>query len=172
MSSLKQAAILAQLIDQLRCRGSWAGETHIQKACFLMQNLFGGENEYEFVLYHYGPFSFDLRDKLENMLAEGFVTLDHEFGYGPKFRVTDCGKELMEKFPNALSNRSDKIKKTAEFIRNRNAGELERTSTALYLLLENPKTSEDGIADKLVQVKPHVLRDAALDAVKEVKGYM
>lgn len=172
MSNLKQAAILAQLIEKLRSRGSWAGETHIQKACFFMQNLFDGENEFDFVLYHYGPFSFDLREKLENMLAEGFVELDRVLGYGPKFSVTERGKELMRKFPNALSNRINEIEQTANFVRDRNAGELERTSTALYLLMKNPGASDDQLVRELVKVKPHVQPEAALEAVQEIKQYL
>jgi len=172
MSNLKQAAILAQLIEKLRSRGSWAGETHIQKACFFMQNLFDGEDDFDFILYHYGPFSFDLRDKLENMLAEGFVELDRALGYGPQFRVTDRGKMLMEKFPNALGNRMEQIEGTANFVRNRNAGELERTSTALFLIRKNKGASDSEIVRELVKIKPHVPKEAALEAVHEIKSVL
>jgi uncharacterized protein YwgA len=122
-----------------------------------------------FTLYHYGPFSFELREKLENMLAEGFVELDRRVGYGPQFRVTAFGNELMSKFPNALNNRKEAIDNTASFVRDRNAGELERISTALYLLLENPNASDNQIVEELVDIKPHVQPEAALVAVREIR---
>ena len=39
MNRIQRAAILTGLVNALRERGSWCGETHIQKAVFFSKNL-------------------------------------------------------------------------------------------------------------------------------------
>ena len=39
MERLKRYAIVLSLIEQLRERGGWCGETHIQKTTYFLQNL-------------------------------------------------------------------------------------------------------------------------------------
>ncbi len=169
MSDLKNAAVLCKLVGCLRIRDNWAGETHIQKTWFFLQDLFGAPEEYDFVLHHYGPFSFELRGQLENMLAEGFVELERVPGYGPRYRVTDLGKQLMSKYPVALEKRLSLLDKAADFVGKQGAGDLERISTALYLINDNDKDSDSGIAKRLIEIKPHITEKAALDAVREMR---
>jgi hypothetical protein len=39
MNRLQRAALLTTLADKLRDAGSWCGETHLQKAAYLLQTL-------------------------------------------------------------------------------------------------------------------------------------
>ena len=73
MERIKNITILLQLIESLRKNGSWCGETHIQKAIYSLQQLKGVPLNFNFVLYKHGPFSFDLRDELTAMRADGLI---------------------------------------------------------------------------------------------------
>ena len=59
MDRLRRAAILTQLVGNLRREGSWCGETHVQKATFFLQELMEVPLGFNFVLNKHGPFSFD-----------------------------------------------------------------------------------------------------------------
>ena len=41
MKRLQSNAVLLSLIDNLQAKGSWCGETHVQKATYFIQELFG-----------------------------------------------------------------------------------------------------------------------------------
>ena len=85
MTQTEQSAILLQVAVQLNKNGSWTGETHVQKATFLLQKLLGVPVGFDFVLYKHGPFSFDLRDLLNQMEAERHIRLEEQpYPYGPK----------------------------------------------------------------------------------------
>jgi len=70
MDRLRRAALLTQLIERLRRRGSWCGETHVQKATLFLQDLTRIPMGFDFILYKHGPFSFDLRDELTSLRAD------------------------------------------------------------------------------------------------------
>jgi hypothetical protein len=74
MKRQKRDAILLELIDKLERRGSWCGETHIQKATFFLQEMLRVPMDFGFILYKHGPFSFELRDELTAMRADNYIT--------------------------------------------------------------------------------------------------
>jgi hypothetical protein len=61
MNRLSQDAVLVGLARRLYEQGSWTGETHIQKAAYLLHELLAVPFDFAFILYKHGPFSFDLR---------------------------------------------------------------------------------------------------------------
>src|SRR6266545_4036200 len=69
MKRLQRAALLTELVEQMRAHDSWCGETHLQKATYFLQELLDVEMDYDFVLYKHGPFSFDLRDELGGFVS-------------------------------------------------------------------------------------------------------
>ena len=83
MESFQRASILLTLNEELRRAGSWAGETHMQKAAFFLQELMHVSMGFDFILYKHGPFSFDLRDELTFMRAQAFLRLEPQYPYGP-----------------------------------------------------------------------------------------
>ena len=48
MNRMAKAALLMQLLNEMRQRGSWCGETHVQKSVYLLQELFGVPLEFQF----------------------------------------------------------------------------------------------------------------------------
>lgn len=37
MKALKRSAILLRLVDEMKKRGSWCGETHLQKGAYMLR---------------------------------------------------------------------------------------------------------------------------------------
>jgi len=56
MDRLQKAALITRLLQNLRSKHSWCGETHIQKAAFFAQELMEVPLGFEFILYKHGPF--------------------------------------------------------------------------------------------------------------------
>ena len=69
MERLQRAAVLLSLIEQLKDRGSWCGDTHIQKTTYFLQELLKVPLGFEFILYKHGPYSFDLEDEITALRA-------------------------------------------------------------------------------------------------------
>jgi uncharacterized protein YwgA len=81
LGELREAAVIATLIDRVNRTGRFCGETLVQKSVFFLKELFGVPVSAAFQLCYYGPFSFDLREQLQGMQADDFVKVKpHQFG--------------------------------------------------------------------------------------------
>ena len=170
MNRLAQEAVLAGLARRLHDRGSWSGETHLQKATYLLHELQGVPFDFNFILYKHGPFSFELRDSLGTMRADRLLEREVQPPpYGPRFLVTDRGRELEERFGRTMERYGSALDWVADRLGDRGVMELERLATALWVTRElgNEATVETR-AGRLHQVKPHVSLDDAAEAVSEI----
>lgn len=169
MDRLKNSVILGYLIDQLREKGSWCGETHVQKSCYILQELLEVPLNYNFILYKHGPFSFGLRDELTALRADFLLRLEFQNPpYGPRIATTEMSGELQKLFPKTMKKYKEKVDFVTNALRDKGAAELERLSTALYITKNYYVPSVDARAERLVSLKPHVIPEKALDAVREI----
>lgn len=170
MNRLQKASVLTSLVDKLRERESWTGETHVQKAVFFLQDLLGSPLGFDFVLYKHGPFSFDLRDELTGLRADGFLELEPQSPpYGPRFASTLAGREIAGRYSKTLGEQDDRLEFVAELFRGKGVKELERLATALYSSLKKDwKASVEDRASFLHEIKPHVSLPEAREAVQSV----
>jgi uncharacterized protein YwgA len=170
MTRNKRQAILAELAARLRRAGSWCGETHIQKAVYLSQELLGVRTGFEFVLYKHGPFSFDLRDALGQMRSEGMLSLEYRpHPYGPSFRVPDDQLvEIERRFPLTLKRFGKRIDFVATQLGPFKVSQLEQLATAMYVLRECPGEPPRVRSSRLRAIKPHVSDEDATWAVQLV----
>ena len=130
MNRLQRAAVLVRLVNRLREQGSWCGETHIQKATYFLQELLGTPTGLEFILYKHGPFSFDLRDELTSLRADGILELKPQAPpYGPRFITTQTGEELLKRSPKTLAQCEPAIDFVAGSLGEKDVSELERLAT-------------------------------------------
>jgi hypothetical protein len=174
MNRLAQEAVLAGLARRLHDRGSWSGETHLQKATYLLHELVGVPFDFDFILYKHGPFSFELRDELGSMRADRLLEREVQVPpYGPRFIVTDRGRELEERFGRTMERYGSALDWVAARLGDRGVMDLERLATALWVTRE---IGEDAPvverAERLHAVKPHVATPAAAEAVREVDGML
>jgi uncharacterized protein YwgA len=170
MNRLAQEAVLVGLARRLHDRGSWGGETHLQKAAYLLYELGGVPFDFDFILYKHGPFSFELRDELGSMRADRLLEREVQVPpYGPRFIVTDRGRELEQRFARTMDRYGDALDLVTERLGDRGVMELERLATALWVTRElDEEAPVEDRAARLHQVKPHVSLGDAADAVREI----
>jgi hypothetical protein len=169
MDRLKRAAILTRLIQELRHNGSWCGETHVQKAAFFLQELMRVPLGLEFILYKHGPFSFDLRDELTGLRADGLVSLEPQWPYGPRIALTGGSEYIQQVFSKTLGTYGVAISFIGEKLGDKDVSELERLATALYVTGRSEAgASVDRRAESLTKLKPHIPKENAAIAVATV----
>lgn len=172
MNRLESASVLLSLTEQLRKEGSWTGETHVQKAAYVLTRVLGVPLDYDFVLYKHGPFSFDLRAELSAMRAEGFMAWEvRPFPYGPSLKQGDLGPALKSQFSAAGERYKKQIEFVAKHLGGKDVKALERFATAIYVTLEL-KTPQDQRAAKINELKPHVSIPEAEQAVWEADEFL
>ena len=170
MERLQRIAVIVRLIDCLRTAGSCCGETHVQKAAYVAQHLAGVPLGFDFILYKHGPFSFDLRDELTSLRADGLLQLEPQpFPYGPKFKITDSARKLQQKFPKTIKKHEHALEFVAKRLADKQVDELERLATAIYAKSNLPDKDDHERAAWINQKKPHVSIDEALAALAEVR---
>lgn len=169
----QRAAVLCRLAKRLREAGSWSGETHLQKAAFLLEEGRGCPLGYGFVLYKYGPFSVDVREELDDLQAEGFVRLEPQgYPYGSRIGVAERGEQLLNQYSGFLDQHENEIDEIVDFLGSRGVSALERLTTAVHLVKEDPEEGDEALAEELRRVKPHVSGPAAADAIKRARGFL
>ena len=161
-------AIVAQLVKQLREMDGWAGETHIQKTLFFLQELLHVPSGYSFVLYKHGPYSFDLHDDLGSMLTNSVCALEPRPPYGPSFRVENVGTRLIMQRSAVVERYGTQVSFVVGTLGKRDVRELERLATALLFKRQFPNKDQQFLASKIVESKPHVSENLAFSAVREV----
>jgi uncharacterized protein YwgA len=169
MTRLQKVSVLADLAALLRDNGSWCGETHLQKATYFLEELLGVPLDFEFIIYKHGPFSFDLRDELTAMRADGVLELQpHPAPYGPGLIATESSQELRQRFPVTLHRYGKAVKFVAQELGAKGSTDLERLGTALYVIRERPKASVNERVARIIELKPHVTPEDARNAVEEL----
>jgi uncharacterized protein YwgA len=169
MNQLAQKAILSGLAKRLVDRGSWGGETHLQKAAYLLSQLCGIDFDFDFILYKHGPFSFELRDELALMRTEGLIEgFAPSPRYGPQLLVTPRGDELEGRFEKTMERYGESLDWIADTLGDRGVMDLERLATAMWMTRENPGASVRSRAEALTVVKPHIPLEDATGSVEEI----
>ncbi len=169
MNKLVEQAVLVGLTRRLKEKGSWTGETHLQKATYLMHELRGTDFSFGFILYKHGPFSFEMRDELSGMRSDGLITRTvDDPRYGPRLEITERGEQLEQSLASTLARYSDDLDWIADRLNRRGVVELERLATAMWMTRHHEGASADQRAKAVVEVKPHISYDEALAAVEQI----
>jgi hypothetical protein len=139
----------------------------MQKTAFFLQELLEVPLGFDFVLYKHGPFSFDLRDELTFMRAQGFLQLESQYPYGPSLVAGAKGGLLSRVFGRVVERYTAGIRFVSQKLGAKTVAELERTATALYISLREPSVPD--VAERLTNLKPHITLPEARAAVSEVE---
>ena len=169
MEKLKQEALVLALVESLRSRGSWCGETHVQKCTHFLQEGLNVPLGFEFVLYKHGPFSFDLRQLLAEMRANLLIDVQPQpHPYGPSLLPGASASALAGRFRQTRSEYQGQVDFVAEKLARMGVGELERLSTALLVHCQNPALAPEVRARRITELKPHIPEHLARGAVDHV----
>lgn len=168
MAHLSEKALLVELLELLRNRGSWCGETHLQKSVYVAQEVLGVPFKFNFVLYKHGPFSFDLRDELVEAQAESFLRQEvRPYPYGPTLVRGDRADTLLGGFPKTIAKYRAELEFVANQLGEKRAGELEGLITAIHVSLRDPEAKPQERAKVLRAIKPHIDSQEALAFVED-----
>jgi hypothetical protein len=169
MNRLAQEAVVVGLAKRLAQEGSWTGETHVQKAAYLLSELLDVSFGFDFILYKHGPFSFELRDELTLMQAEGLLrSYSPNPRYGPQLLVTARGERLEHSFSKTMRRYGPSLDWIAGELGNRGVMDLERLATTMWMTRQSPNDSVADRAEAVIRVKPHISKNEAELAVEEI----
>lgn len=162
-------SLVLEVVSRLHTHGSWTGKTHVQKAVFLLQsrcvlqqktdfNEIDLEIEnipFKFVLYHHGPYSFDLERTIEEMSSYKALTIEPMNGYGVALWCGNNSSFLQENAPLSQEEK-DEIELVCRFVGSSDVKTLERWATAAWIRHREGVCETHEVAERLHQVKPHV----------------
>src|SRR5271165_3437938 len=157
-NSLQRQTVIYDLIDALRNKDNWCGETHVQKTTYFFEELTGHALEYQFVLYKHGPYSFELSEDLSAMGAFRFIEdeIAHP-AYGPRLKPNrEIQQMLRENFGTLTRQLGDPLKFVADKLSGYGVVTLERLATALYFTTQKPVEGNEARARQIHIVKPHI----------------
>jgi uncharacterized protein YwgA len=169
---LQKQALILKMIETLQNHGSRTGKAHIIKGLFLGQAAGLFDLPFDFFLYKHGPYSSDIEATIEEMKTYGAVEVEPSFdGYGV---ILSPGKmasypEERAPVPNQIL---EGINKVCEFLRHRNAKELERMATAAWIRTREEMTDPEEVANRLHELKPHVSPAEARKADAKVQEFL
>ena len=170
MNRMAQQALIVRLARTLREHDSWTGETHIQKASYLLRELRQVPFDFDFILYKHGPFSFELRDELSDMQADRYLAREAQSPpYGPRFAATSHGEELEARFGRTMERYGERIDWIAEHLSGKGVASLERLATGLWVTTHGDEGgSREDRAVQLQSIKRHVAYEDATRAIEEI----
>jgi len=167
INDLQRSAIVAMLVKECRARDAFCGETMVQKSVFFLQKLLNVPLEFDFQLYIYGPFSFELQQHLWSMMADDMITV-RPLEYGSTFEPGEQVTYLEKHTANTIAEHRGAVDFVIKHLAGLGVKQLERLATALYFTVTTDDTSIDGRSAKIREVKPHISDDEARKAVEEV----
>jgi len=171
LDDLREAAVLARVIDHVRQKHRFCGETLLQKSAYFLKEMFGAPISAPFRIYYYGPFSFDLRDRLNSMEAFDVVrTEPHEWGVS--YKVGDRYPMLERQFRKTLVQCDPAVTWVVNELAPLSVKQLEPLATALFLTRDQPKATEDALAEELHKIKPHITVREGRIAVAKVDSWL
>lgn len=168
MKRLQRDSVLLALIQAMKNRSSWCGQTHVQKSTYFLQELLGVPLGFDFLLYKHGPYSFELSDALAQMQADGLLALAPRPPYGPSLLPGPNSTLLERLFTKTRRRFAPQIEFLADKLASRNVAALERLGTAMYVTLE--ELSGQSLEERAACIhglKPHISLDEARTAIVE-----
>lgn len=167
MNDLQRSAIVATLVKECQARHAFCGETMIQKSVFFLQELMKVPLRFDFQLYIYGPFSFELQRHVSSMMADDMIAV-RPLEYGSTFEPGEQVSYLERHSAATIAAYREAVDFVVKHLAGRGVKQLERVATALYFTVATNDLSMDERAAKICEVKPHITREEARKAVEEV----
>jgi uncharacterized protein YwgA len=160
-------AWLAAGIAELNRNDSWTGRIHTHKLFAVAELTNVVKPPFEFELYEYGPYSFEL-DR-EFSLAEIYGIVERTYpqaGYGPRYQLTEIGKQVASRLEE--SGRTA-LARTAKSLGAKNSKELELLATCLWVERREHESDDGVIVRRVLELKPKYSAFEVERALKEAR---
>lgn len=160
--------LVVRLVHELNLIGSRCGSTHVQKCSFFLQAASGVPLGYNFVIYHYGPYSFGLEDDLAVLRSKGWLeAVPDPEGYGVHYQV---GRAYEEAGLNVAEQYREAIRRVVRSLGTRRVRELELLATACFLYrgVDGRTRDERVTVQEVLGLKPHFSAREVRAALQEV----
>jgi uncharacterized protein YwgA len=143
----------------------------MQKAAFVMKELFGVPLRDEFRIHYYGPFSAQLRERLASMEADDIVRVRPR-EMGVTYDVGDRFPQLRSMFAADLEVQAKAIDFVARELGSLTVKKLEPLTTALYVTRLQPDASVEERVRQLREIKQHIEEPEARAAMTTVDKWI
>jgi len=160
---------IVEAVKGLRAAGSWAGKTHVIKTLALVELL--GNTPFDFVLYKHGPYSFDIDAELEQLRSYDGLVEERVGGYGPRLKP-GVGAKFVTELACPPKDAGETIKRSAEFAKDRDVSGLEAVVTSAWIVVRENITDATKVAQRLVELKPHISEQVAIKAAIEAIDFI
>ena len=125
---------------------------------------------FKFILYKFGPFSFDLRESLNVLVADKLLSLRVQPNpYGPRYLPAESGQRLIDELGSDVASYARQVQFVADKLGKKGVADLERLATALFIW-RRQNESWANLEQEIHRIKPHVTLEKAGAAVVELKG--
>lgn len=84
---------------------------------------------FEFIRYHYGPYSFELKDLMDKLITSGLVE-ERSVNYIYSYSLTDSGKKVLAENSNDLLK--NKIKILLDKYKNQSVSQITKEAKVFY----------------------------------------
>lgn len=157
MNKEERFKVLLYIINKLHKKMNRSGETHIQKLVYLMIMKNKIQFNYDYILYDYGPWSFDLMDDLKFLENAHLVKkFPDPSGFGFKYIpnedmnfVKDINKTVRDEIPW-----SHKIDEVINDYKGTHAKRLALLATFIYVCHKHPKKNKAEVIELVKKIKP------------------
>jgi len=157
--SVSQSTWSLRAVEALSAAESWTGRIHVHKLLYLAKELMGVDHPFDFELYRFGPYSFELDANVRDLEICGLLDKEYrEPGYGPSYSAAENWKgvvddELPPKASEALNKLAQKIGKSK-------SGELELLATCCWVEREMGISGDDEIIAEVKKIKTRASEEA------------
>jgi len=169
MDSIDRRALVLALVDSLKSSGSWCGDTHVQKSCYVLQTLLDFPTGFDFILYKHGPFAFDFQEFMHGLRADDLIaSIPTDLQYGTSLVVTAQGRQIINLRSELVNQYGQRLKAVTERLGKKTVRDLEKIATAFHATQELGKTASiQDRAKRITYYKKHVSLEDAEGAIKE-----
>lgn len=163
----KEQAWLATAVKELNDNGSWTGRIHAHKLLAVAELLGLADSPFEFQLYEYGPYSFELDQAFTTAESCGFLSREYpQAGYGPKYRLTPNGEGIAKTLERSHAS---KLARVAKELGDRGSKSLELLATCLWVEKRENKKKEDQIINRVRELKPKYSQDEVATGLSDAR---
>lgn len=151
------------MISKLVAEKPNLGKTAIMKMLFLLQQVYKVPLGYDYEIYTYGPYSSEVMNDIDFASQTGAVSINavmYPTGYiGYNLKSTDKTDEAISAAGEIVTDNSDALKEVISLFGDKQAKELELSTTIIYLyanyMANNWDASADEITANVHEIKPH-----------------